>query len=234
MSFGNGWHPVALTGDLEPGQSAGTRLFDRELCIWRDADGRPHAWEDRCPHRGMRLSFGFMRGDRIACLYHGWQYDTHGQCRLIPAHPDLDVPPTIRVATYPCFDRLGMLWVHSDATGETPLDPIIEQGDVTPVRSLYIDCAPAAALHLLAKNSTNIGPAGVALLSINANGQNLITGVQPFGKTKTALHIVIPGTPDEHRPAAQRAAAIWAEELRRDLEQKTDSISAPSFSEAAP
>jgi nitrite reductase/ring-hydroxylating ferredoxin subunit len=234
MSFGHGWHPVALASDLEPGRSAGTRLFDRELCIWRDADGRPHAWEDRCPHRGMRLSFGFMRGDRIACLYHGWQYDTRGQCRLIPAHPDLDVPPTIRAATYPCFDRLGLLWVYSDATNGTPRDLTIEQSGVVPVRSLYIDCAPAAALHLLAKHSTNVGPADVALLSIDAKGQNLIAGVQPFGKAKTALHIVIPGTLDEHRPAAQRAAAIWAEELRRDLEQKTDSISAPSFSEAAP
>jgi hypothetical protein len=181
----------------------------------------------------MRLSFGFVRGDRIACLYHGWQYDAHGQCRLIPAHPDLDVPPTIRVAPYPCFDRLGMLWVHSDAANDTPLNLIIEQGDVTPVRSLYIDCAPAAALLLLAKNSTNIGRDGVALLSIDVKGQNLIAGVQPFGNAKTALHIVIPGTPDVRRPAARSAAAIWAEELRRDLEQKSDSIPAPSFSEAA-
>jgi nitrite reductase/ring-hydroxylating ferredoxin subunit len=233
MSFGEGWHPVALANDLESGQSAGTRLFDRELCIWRDTDRRPHAWEDRCPHRGMRLSFGFVRGDRIACLYHGWQYDTHGQCRLIPAHPDLDVPPTIRVATYPCFDRLGMLWVYSDATNETPLD-LIELGGVTPLRSLYIDSAPAAVLHLLAKNSTNIGPAGVALLSIDAKGQNLIAGVQPFGKAKTALHIVLPGPGDEHRPAARKAAATWAEELRRDLEQKSASAAVPAFSEAAP
>jgi nitrite reductase/ring-hydroxylating ferredoxin subunit len=232
--FGHGWHPVALAKDLEPGQSAGTRLFDRELCIWRDAEGRPHAWEDRCPHRGMRLSFGFVRGDRIACLYHGWQYDTHGQCRFIPAHPDLDVPPTIRVASYPCFDRLGMLWVYSDTTNQTPPDLTIEQDGVVPVRSLYIDCAPAAALRLLAKNSTNTGPAGVTLLSIDAKGQNLIAGVQPFGKAKTALHIVIPGTPDKHRSAVRSAAAIWSEELRRDLEQKLVSTMAPTFSEAAP
>jgi nitrite reductase/ring-hydroxylating ferredoxin subunit len=234
MSFGEGWHPVALANDLEPGHSAGTRLFDRELCIWRDADGRPHAWEDRCPHRGMRLSFGFVRGDRIACLYHGWQYDTHGQCRLIPAHPDLDVPSTIRVVTYPCVERLGMLWVYSDVTSEPPPDLTIQQAEVVAVRSLYIDCAPAAVLDFLAKTSTDIGSAGVALLSIDAGGQNLIVGVQPFGKAKVALHIVIPGSADKHSPAARTAAAIWAEELRRDLEQKSDSSAAPIFAEAAP
>jgi len=231
MISGHGWHPVALADDLELGHSAGTQLFDRELCIWRDADGQPHAWEDRCPHRGMRLSFGFVRGDRIACLYHGWQYDTRGQCRLIPAHPDLDVPPTIRVAAYSCLDLFGMLWVYSDATNETPPELLIEQGETVPVRSLYVDCAPAAALQFLAPHSQNIGSSGVALLSINARGQNLIAGVQPFGKEKTALHIVLPGPLDKHHPAARSTAAIWAEELRRDLEQKSVSSMTSAFLE---
>src|ERR1700743_1738579 len=125
MNPENCWHPLGLSHSIGAGSSAGTRLLDRELVVWRDNSCVAHVWEDRCPHRGMRLSFGFVRGDRIACLYHGWQYDTHGQCRLIPAHPDLDVPPTIRVTTYPCSERLGMLWVYSDTTNETPLDPII-------------------------------------------------------------------------------------------------------------
>ena len=65
--------------------------------MWRDSDGVAHVWEDRCPHRGMRLSLGFVRGDQIACLYHGWRYDAAGQCRYIPAHPQLTPPETIRV-----------------------------------------------------------------------------------------------------------------------------------------
>ena len=72
MTFGPAWYPVALSNGIEPGRSAGTRLFDQELCIWRDTEGTAHAWEDRCPHRGMRLSFGFVRGDRIACLSLSW------------------------------------------------------------------------------------------------------------------------------------------------------------------
>jgi hypothetical protein len=182
----------------------------------------------------MRLSFGFVRGDRIACLYHGWQYDTQGQCRLIPAHPDLDVPPTIRVAAYPCLDRLGMLWVYSDATVETPPDLSVDQGDVVPVRSLYIDSAPAAVKQALAPSSKNIGTADLPLLSIDAEGQHLVAGIQPFGKAKTALHIVLPGTLDKHESIARSAAAIWAEELRRNLEQEAASSMAFAFSEVAP
>ena len=115
MSFGADWYCVAVSEGLEPGTSAGTRLFDKEIVVWRDSNGAAHAWEDRCPHRGMRLSFGFVRGDRIACLYHGWQYDAGGQCRHIPAHPDLKVPDTIRTTAYPCRERLAMVWIYSES-----------------------------------------------------------------------------------------------------------------------
>jgi nitrite reductase/ring-hydroxylating ferredoxin subunit len=223
------WHPVALTTGLEPGRSAGTRLFDREFCIWRDADGVAHAWEDRCPHRGMRLSFGFVRGNRIACLYHGWQYDSNGQCRLIPAHPALEVPSTICVATYPCIERLGMVWICPDRD-ETPRDFPIASREVTPVRSLYVDCAPDAVLRSLAAGGQSIGSPGAALLALDADGEKVLAGFQPFGKTKTALHLVLAG---DRRPA-RRQAALWAEDLRRDLEHCRGAAAATAAREVAP
>jgi nitrite reductase/ring-hydroxylating ferredoxin subunit len=234
MSLGAGWYPVALSNGLESGRSAGTRLFDQELCIWRDTNGMVHAWEDRCPHRGMRLSFGFVRGDRIACLYHGWQYDAQAQCRFIPAHPDLDVPSTIRVATYPCVERLGMLWVYSEREVETAPDLPIGPREIVPVRSLYVDCKPAAAMQALAARSKNIGSAGVTLLSLDADGQDLLAGVQPYGKKKTALHMVLPGDPTVNHGPARHAAAAWAEQLRYCLEQGTEpTAQRPAAHEAA-
>ena len=86
----------------------------------------------------------------------GWQYDTHGQCRFIPAHPDLDVPATIDVATYTCTERLGMLWVYSDREVETPPDLPIGPREILPVRSLYVGCKPAAVIQALAARSKNM------------------------------------------------------------------------------
>ena len=222
MNFTAGWYPVALSDGLELGRSAGTRLFGQEVCIWRDADGRAHAWEDRCPHRGMRLSFGFVRGNRIACLYHGWQYDTQGQCCLIPAHPDLDIPATIRVAKYPCIERLGMLWVYSDRDAATPPDPPIDACAVTPVRSLYVDCKPQAVIHAVAARSKDSGSDAAGLLSLEADGENVLAGIQPYTGAKTALHIVLPDARAARRAAAQHAAALWAEGLRRSLEEGSE------------
>src|SRR4029079_3425793 len=82
-----GWHAVSLSNGVPAGSSNGTYLFGEEIVVWRDATGAPHVWVDRCPHRGMRLSYGFVRADRIACLYHGWQYGTDGHCLAIIAFP---------------------------------------------------------------------------------------------------------------------------------------------------
>jgi nitrite reductase/ring-hydroxylating ferredoxin subunit len=218
MTFGAGWYPVALSDGLGPGRSAGTRLFDHELCIWRDTAGHVHAWEDRCPHRGMRLSFSFVRGDRIACLYHGWQYDAEGHCRLIPAHPDLDVPSTIRVATHNCAEAVGMLWVYSDREVEAAPALSIEPRQVMPVRSLYIDCAPAAVMQALATPSEDFEPGRVTLLSLDADGEHVFAGLQPLGRAKTGLHIILPGDADALRAKRRHAVAAWAEALRRSLE----------------
>jgi nitrite reductase/ring-hydroxylating ferredoxin subunit len=222
MTFGPAWYPVALCNGIETGRSAGTRLFDQELCIWREVEGIAHAWEDRCPHRGMRLSFGFVRGDRIACLYHGWQYDRLGQCRLIPAHPDLEVPATIGVVRYSCQELLGMLWVFAEREAATPPALALDERDVTPVRSLYIDCPPSSVMQTLAARSKTIGTAEATVLTLDAGGQSVIAGLQPFGRSKTALHLVLPSDTVTDRTASQHAVAVWAEELRRRLEEEAD------------
>ena len=128
MSPAAGWYPVALSAGLERGTANGTHLFGRELVTWRDGDGAVHVWEDRCPHRGMRLSFGFVRDNRLACLYHGWTYDSAGRCVHIPAHPDQPPPAKARVTSYQARLAYDLVWV---ALGQPQADvpPFPEWGD---------------------------------------------------------------------------------------------------------
>ena len=95
------WTAIALSRDVPPENTRAVKVDGREIVIWRGADGEAHVWEDRCPHRGMRLSFGFVRGTVLNCLYHGWRYGASGSCAGIPAHPDLTVPPTIKANAFP-------------------------------------------------------------------------------------------------------------------------------------
>jgi nitrite reductase/ring-hydroxylating ferredoxin subunit len=219
MTAASGWTPVALSASIEAGTSAGTQIDGFEIVVWRDNSGNAHVWEDRCPHRGMRMSFGFVRGDHIACLYHGWQYDTGGQCRYIPAHPDLEVPATIKIPSYAVEERGGVIWTCLKETADASALPTLSE-DVTPIRSLYVDRPADAIAPLLpclpvdgANVTLEILPAGAILFT---SGEfTLLIGRQAVATDKCALHIVAIGALDA---AARQRLAKWAENARRVIE----------------
>jgi len=128
------WTPIALSRDVPAGVTRAVRLDDRELVVWR-GDGAAHVWEDRCPHRGMRLSLGFVRNNALNCLYHGWEYGAAASCVRIPAHPDLTVPPSIKANAFPAVEAGGLVWVGRHDAGTRPEPPEA----VTPILSLGVD-----------------------------------------------------------------------------------------------
>ena len=203
------WAPVALSSSIEPSTSAGAVLGGAELVVWRDSKGAAHVWEDRCPHRGMRLSFGFVRGDHIACLYHGWEYDTGGQCQYIPAHPKLDVPDTIKVKTYATEERDGLIWTRLAHGADPSTIPAI--GTATPVKTVYAAVDMKAAIAALG-TTTAIGG---DCYRTDVNGLHVVIAGQPVQPGRVALHILISG---DAGPAEQTKVARWAEGLRFALE----------------
>ena len=45
------------------------------IAVFRTADDRVFALEDRCPHKGGPLSEGIVHGDRVTCPLHNWVFD---------------------------------------------------------------------------------------------------------------------------------------------------------------
>ena len=78
------WYPVVASWEVSNAPLGITRLGEN-IVLWRDHGGRVHALEDRCPHRGARLSMGWNLGERIACWYHGVEVDGSGTVRDVPA-----------------------------------------------------------------------------------------------------------------------------------------------------
>jgi phenylpropionate dioxygenase-like ring-hydroxylating dioxygenase large terminal subunit len=105
------WYPVAYAAEVSPGPRA-VRLFGEQLAVWRGQSGSLAAAVDLCPHRGGRLSQGWVVGDCLTCPYHGWRYDRDGRCVEIPANdPGLPVPSRARVATAHAAERYGLVWM---------------------------------------------------------------------------------------------------------------------------
>lgn len=228
MTDASGWYPLALADDIEPSTSTGTRLFGRELVVWRDEAGAVYVWEDRCPHRGMRLSFGFVRGNHIACLYHGWQFDSAGRCRYIPAHPRLEVPASITVERYTAAERLGVVWT---SLGPAPANsPPGGNAVALPVRSIAITAELDAVLSALRSAPAPFGENGNAgeirateqLLTFAWDSLRLHVAVQPTAERETMLHLSVEPADCVDR----QQLSLWAERLRRDVEARAPEMAA--------
>ncbi|PBI83436.1 Methylxanthine N1-demethylase NdmA [Variovorax boronicumulans] len=114
------WHPVTPSAEVRAGANIVAGFAQgQELALWRAADGSPQAWENRCPHRSVRFTLGQVTGgDRLACAYHGWQYEAgSGACVRIPAHPAMPAPRNVCAKTFATADAAGMLWVRLAADG---------------------------------------------------------------------------------------------------------------------
>ena len=50
-------------------------------------EGKPGVIDAYCPHRGAPMFFGRNEEEGIRCLYHGWKFDTEGNCVEMPNIP---------------------------------------------------------------------------------------------------------------------------------------------------
>jgi phenylpropionate dioxygenase-like ring-hydroxylating dioxygenase large terminal subunit len=105
------WHPVAASSGVGAGKLVPVRLLDRELVLWRGSSGEVHAWRDRCPHRGTRLSIGRVEADQVICAYHGWRFAESGRCTHFPALPELTPPANACAHSYRAEEHYGLIWV---------------------------------------------------------------------------------------------------------------------------
>ena len=120
----NLWHPVASSWQVQNAPIGVTRLGE-QIALWRDAEGQVHAVEDRCPHRGARLSLGWNLGQRLACWYHGIELDGQGVVQSVPAATNCPMEGKKCIKSYPVQERAGaiFLWFGIDPNAEpTPLE----------------------------------------------------------------------------------------------------------------
>ena len=111
------WQPVRLSRDLGPGKMLPILIMGEQFTLYRGESGTPHIVGFRCPHRNTQLSPGWVRGDAVQCLYHGWTFDAGGACIARPAEQPSGPCAHVSIPAYPTHEHLGIIYGYF---GEAP------------------------------------------------------------------------------------------------------------------
>src|SRR5258708_16736404 len=79
------WLPVMRAEDLPKGQAKPIRVKSEDFALYRGASGHAQVIDYRCPHRAAQMHLGWVEGDDIRCVYHGWKFDFPAQGLRQPA-----------------------------------------------------------------------------------------------------------------------------------------------------
>ncbi|HET6349606.1 MAG TPA: aromatic ring-hydroxylating dioxygenase subunit alpha [Candidatus Krumholzibacteria bacterium] len=150
------WYPVCRTRDLRA-RPLSVTLFSMPLVVFRTAAGAPAALLDRCPHRNVPLSLGTVHGERLRCVYHGWEFDGGGQCCAVPGLVG-DVRGHERgVEAFAAREAQGFVWVYARANTTPSVDPFTFPHVGQPGYTSAADVLEVrGSLHATAENALDV------------------------------------------------------------------------------
>lgn len=104
----NTWYVAAWDREVTR-KPAGYIFLNEPVVLFRKEDGTPVALEDRCAHRRLPLSKGYLEKDAIVCGYHGVTYDCAGNGVHVPGQKS--IPSWARVRSYPVVEKYKCVWI---------------------------------------------------------------------------------------------------------------------------
>ena len=132
------WQPCALLDELDgPRPVRAVRALGQDFVLFRNQRGELGLLDRDCPHRNADLAFGRLEDGGLRCLFHGWLFDTQGNCLETPGEPPRSrVCSTVRQRAYPVVVRSGIIFAFL--------------GEGTPPAFPALDCFIAPRSHLFA------------------------------------------------------------------------------------
>jgi vanillate O-demethylase monooxygenase subunit len=105
----NCWYVAAWDHELVDGALLERTILEEPVVIFKGESGQAIALDNRCAHRGAKLSRGRLEGDCLRCMYHGLKFDASGKCVQIPGQDR--IPEKLGVRSYPVVERGHLVWI---------------------------------------------------------------------------------------------------------------------------
>jgi phenylpropionate dioxygenase-like ring-hydroxylating dioxygenase large terminal subunit len=123
------WVPACLSEEIAEPDSPPirVRILGEDLVAFRDSSGEVGLVAAYCAHRLAPLFYGRNEECGLRCVYHGWKFDTQGNCVDMPSEPPYSkFRLRVSIKAYPTYEAGKMIWTYMGPTREMPAPPNYE------------------------------------------------------------------------------------------------------------
>lgn len=107
----NQWYIACFEDEFKKSSIIKRKIVGHELVVFKNEKGEVAVLEDRCCHRNVHLSLGYIQGENIKCGYHGWEYNLDGKCVHIPVIESDKISDKACVKRYLTEFKYNTYWV---------------------------------------------------------------------------------------------------------------------------
>lgn len=108
----NAWYVAGLSSEFKVGDVQGRTIVNQPVVLWRTRKGTVTAFDARCSHKRFPLWDGkLLDNDTLECAYHGFCYNSDGECVSVPAQAQGGTPTKANKAPTPLVEQDGLVWV---------------------------------------------------------------------------------------------------------------------------
>lgn len=117
-----GWFQIGWSAEIPASGVKPIRHFGQDLVAYRTEAGELVVLDAHCKHLGAHLGYGGqVKGDCIACPYHGWEWGVDGANVRIP---NQDQPARVRLKSWTVREQHECVFLWHDPTGAPPRWPL--------------------------------------------------------------------------------------------------------------
>ncbi len=123
------WYPAIRDKKVGWKKPVFIKMLGEDICLFRGKSGKVAALSNACPHRGAMLSHGNceFRGT-VACFYHGFVFDEHGEClAALGEGPASPMPGQIRARVFPTATWKGVVFLWMGKGEPAPIEENIPE-----------------------------------------------------------------------------------------------------------
>jgi len=148
------WYYIGTVKELLRGPQRLELPTGQQFVAFREQDRPTAVLSGRCSHMAADLSRGCIKGGRIVCPLHGWEYGSDGKCEAIPALPT--IPSFARQAAYPVEERGGHVFFFNRAEARFPLPHFEGKQDTDLLAARCFEFTVDAPWYLVSGNGFDV------------------------------------------------------------------------------